>query len=158
LYNAGESDADLTGWQLFKVASGEVLVFQLSGTVSGGGYLLVERTTNSSPDPIVDIQDISGQFGGSGLRNTGEYLILKDSTGSVVDEVNALSAWFEAGDNTTKSSMERISADVSGSNPANWATWGSAAEPGEQVPCTGTDSGGNPIHGTPKYRNSVTGS
>jgi hypothetical protein len=52
LFNDGSEDVNLTGWKLYEDA-GEQLVFTLTKTIPSNGYLLVERTTASSPDPML---------------------------------------------------------------------------------------------------------
>ena len=82
LYNDGSSAEDLAGWKLYEDGGGQ-LVFTLTKSVEADGYLLVERTTASSPDPVPSVNDEAGSFGGSGFSNTGESLALKDSQGRI---------------------------------------------------------------------------
>ena len=104
LFNDSNDEVNLSGWKLYE-DGGEQLVFTLAKTISGSGYLLVERTTASSPDPIPEINDESGPFGGSGFSNTGENLVLKDNQSSSVQTLNFLSGW-PAGDVETKKTMQ----------------------------------------------------
>lgn len=150
LYNAGESAADLAGWGLYEAGTeGDVKVISLSGTIGAGDYYLVERSTASSPDPIVNVEaDLMGSFGGSGFKNTGETLKLKDGGGVVVDEIPCSGGWF-GGDNATKQTMERVNPLLPSSDPSNWAS-------NDGSPLVGSDAAGNPIQGTPRYPNSVS--
>ncbi len=91
LYNSGEEAISLAGWKLYKAGS-EVL-FTLSKSIPAQGYLLIERTTSSAPDAVEGINDESGPFGASGLRNTGEDLVLKDEKGTAVDTLSFSSGW-----------------------------------------------------------------
>ncbi len=68
LYNTGDKEIDLNNWKLYK-DGGDVLVFVLTEKIASGSYLIIERTTDSSPDPLPDIDDESGKFGGGGLIN-----------------------------------------------------------------------------------------
>lgn len=155
LFNAGESAVDLTGWTLYE---GEAPIIQFStfgtnrvlvnGIIEPGQYYIIER---SDDEVISDIgADLYGPFSGSGLRNSpGEDLQLRDASGFVADRVNCAStAWFSGSASPNYASMERISSAGEGSDPANWAA-------NDGLVTTGLDAGGQPIRGTPKYRNSV---
>lgn len=136
LYNSSSSEIDLTGWNLYE-AGGETLIVALSGKISAGGYYLIERTND---DTIKDIlADLSHSFGGSGLNNSGENLVLKNSIGEIIDSVDASSGW-QAGDSSSKSTMER-------KQDGTWQT-------NDGVTKNGVDASGNPIKGTPKSSNS----
>ncbi len=104
LYNDGADVVNLAGWKLYE-DSGAQLMFTFSKSIASKGYLLVERTTTSSPDPIPGINDESGTFGGSGFSNTGESLVLKDEAGSTAQILNFSSGW-PAGDADTKQTMQ----------------------------------------------------
>ncbi|MEK7077467.1 MAG: lamin tail domain-containing protein [Patescibacteria group bacterium] len=136
LYNSSSSAVDLAGWGLYE-AGGGTLIINLSGTLAAGGYYLIERTDDNSISDI--IADIFGPFSGSGLNNSGEYLVLKDSTGAVVDSADASAGW-PAGDNASKASMERKS-------DGGWQT-------NDGATINGKDALGGNIVGTPKSANS----
>ena len=104
LYNDGPEES-LAGWQLYS-GGGSDLLFTLSKTIPSGGYLLVERTTASMPDPVPGVDDEHGSFGAGGLSNAGEHLVLKDATGTTVEALNYSSGW-PAGDASTKETMQR---------------------------------------------------
>jgi hypothetical protein len=95
------SSVDLTGWTLETKDGG--LTITLSGSIVSGGYYLIERTDDTTVPGIAG--DLVVPFG-SGLANSGEILILKDASGSIVDEVDASGDW-PAGDNTTKETMQK---------------------------------------------------
>lgn len=136
LYNTTASPIDFSGWGLYE-AGGSTLILNLSGTVPANGYYLIERTDDNS---VLDIAaDVFGPFAGSGLNNSGEYLVLKNSSGTVIDSVDALVGW-PAGDSVTKASMERKS-------DGSWKT-------NDGVTVNGKDAQGNFIKGTPKVTNS----
>ncbi len=116
----------LTGWKIYK-AGGETILFSLSGEISAGAYFLVCRTTASVTNPLSGICDISGSFGGSGLNNTSEHIVLKNSNGNTVDEIIATSGW-QAGDSSTKQTMQK--------NGSSWIT--AEGTPGESNATTGT--------------------
>lgn len=104
LYNDGSGEVDLSGWKLFE-DQGAQLVFSLTKKILANEYLLVERTTTSSPDPVPNINDELGPFSGSGFANTGEDLVLKDSQGASVQTLSFSSGW-PAGDSDTKQTMQ----------------------------------------------------
>ena len=139
LRNTGGQTVDLTGWTL-KAKDGTPNI-TLSGSISPSGFYLLERTDDTV------ISDISADHFYSGaLGNGGEHLELRDSSGSLRDSVDASSGWF-AGDNATKSSMERVNPSQSGSEAANWQTNNGLIR-------NGLDKTSNPINGTPRQPNS----
>ncbi len=104
LYNDGGASVNLAGWKLYESGS-STLVFTFTKSIAAGGYLLLERTTASSPDAVTGINDEAGAFGGGGFANTGENLVLKDRGGNTMDTLDFLSGW-PAGDATTKETMQ----------------------------------------------------
>ncbi|MCX6702073.1 MAG: lamin tail domain-containing protein [Candidatus Zambryskibacteria bacterium] len=104
LYNTTDGVIDLTGWKLYE-AGGGTLIISLSKTISPQGYFVIERTTPSVTDPIPGINDVSGSFGGSGLNNSGENLVLKDSSGNIVQSLDFSTGW-PAGDSASKKTMQ----------------------------------------------------
>ncbi|WP_245947332.1 phospholipase D-like domain-containing protein [Bacillus taeanensis] len=111
LYNPTSSDIDLTGWTLNAVDGTPAI--NLSGVLAKQSYYLLERTSDNSVLNITADLIYTGS-----LSNSGENLELRDNTGSLVDSVDA----WHAGDNNTKSSMERTDAAVSGTTASNWNT------------------------------------
>ncbi len=105
LYNDSSSDVSLANWKLYE-AGGSTLIFTLSKTISANSFLVIERTTASSPDPLPSVNDESGSFGGSGLSNTGEFLVLKDANNNTADSLDFSSGW-PAGDADTKDTMQK---------------------------------------------------
>lgn len=104
LYNDGTAQS-LDGWKIYK-AGGSTTLISLSGNISAGQYLLVCRTTPSVTSPLGGICNIQGAFGGSGLNNTSENILLKDGSGNTVDSIDATSGW-PAGDSTNKNTMQK---------------------------------------------------
>lgn len=101
IYNDGE-ETSLEGWGLYE-AGGDTLVISLAGTISGGEYFLVCRTTASMLNPLGGICNTTGTFSGSGFNNTtGEYLVLKNNSGEQVDSVDASSGWDDLEDSTPR--------------------------------------------------------
>ncbi len=140
LYNSSSETVSLEGWGIYE-SGGEVLVEDLHGEIGGGSFYLVERTNNDTVSDISASQEPSG-WGGGGLANDGEDLVIKDNEGNIVDRVDASEGWF-AGSNTTKTSMERV--DYSSAESSAWQ---------ESSGTVGKDAEGNPIYGTPGKANS----
>lgn len=127
LYNDDTESVNLAGWKLYEVG-GDTLVFTLTKSIPAQGYLLVERTTASSPDPVPGINDESGSFGGSGFSNSGEHLVLKDNSGATIQSLNFISGW-PAGSADTKETMQW--------NSSTWIT--AIATPKNPSPVGGGD-------------------
>ncbi len=103
-FNDGDAEVDLQGAVLYE-GGGSTPILTLTKKISPRGYYLVERVTASSPDPIPGINDDSGAFGGGGLNNSGENLVLKAQDGTVLDQMNASLGW-PGGDASTKETMQ----------------------------------------------------
>lgn len=160
LYNASTTEANVDGWGIYKKdqKAGDILVISLTGSITANGYYLIERTTDSSPDPIVNtVADLSGKFGGGGLSNDGEYLLLKGASGSIIDEINFSLGWSAGCSSVAKSNslpecrdgqpyrtMEKDSLVIG----AGWHTNGGEIR-------NGADAKGNLINGTPRAANSL---
>ena len=148
LYNASASAVDLNGWTLsfFKPATTTPSkIISLSGTISSGGYYLIERTDDTAVSDLA--ADIFTAFG-TGLVDSGMILKLANSS-SVVDSSPEFcdNKWC-AGLVSPEKSMERISPLTDGSVASNWAS-----NNGQKI--NGKDAAGNNILGTPKSENSV---
>lgn len=104
LYNDADVPVALSGWKIID-RTNDSTIFTLTKTISARGYLLVERTTASAPDAVPGITDESGPFGGGGLSNTGEDIVLQTSAGEYEDELPFLNGW-PAGDAETKQTMQ----------------------------------------------------
>jgi cysteine-rich repeat protein len=109
LYNAGSALQSLDGWRL--VAADGSPSISLYGTIPPGGYLLLERSDDTTvPEVEADIV-----YTGA-LSNTFEKLLLLDLTGVVVDETPSGDSWA-AGDSSTRATMYRVDPYAS-----SWAT------------------------------------
>lgn len=149
LFNSGDARQELSGWFVC-AGSDKVASFGPIHAIGAGQYFLMERTDEST------IRDIAGDYVGpfsKSLVDSGLLLTLRSgscSDGAVIDEVGS-GPWY-AGNGPEKASMERISSSAAGNYSENWATWGT----GPVVFGTGEDAAGQPINGTPKYKNSVS--
>ena len=101
LYNNGTSSVNMDGWSLS--ASDGSPVISLSGSISAGGYAVLERTDDTTVPGVTALVIYSGA-----LSNDGEHLILKNNTNQTMDEINALGGWTK-GDADTKKTMQKNS-------------------------------------------------
>lgn len=141
LYNNTASSISLTGWEMFEGTEKIDMVF--TGSIPANGYYLIENSTDTVNDVAGDLVDSS-----ISLLNAGEHLVLKDAGGVIIDEIDCSVKWF-AGSNDYKITMERIFPDGDGNSDINWAD-------NDRNRINGHDSGGNPIYGTPRQKNSVS--
>lgn len=149
LYNAGNAAQELNGWYLCE-SDTKILSFGSTHRIDPGEFFLIERGADDLTTDI--LANFATSFSGApaGLSNAGEHVTLRDGacgSGAVIDEVGP-GAWYAGLASPDYASMERISASVSGTDSANWAT-------NTGLVTTGQDAAGNPIRGTPKYKNSV---
>ncbi len=146
LFNVTNVPISLEGWTLSSLTgSSPDPKITLSGSIPAQGYIILERTDDTT---ISDIQAFKIYTGA--LNDTGEALELRDNNGNMVDSIpKADKGWF-AGDKNSRASMERINPHISGSQASNWATNNSAKT-------NGHDGGipSNTIKGTPSNTNSV---
>ena len=129
LYNTDATEIDLSNWELYKDKDGSnLLVFTLTKKITPNGYLVIERITDSSPDPLPGINDESGKFGGGDLINSpGEHLVLKNADNVIVEDLDFSSGWptgdvYVAGNNNSGRTMERKNLQNPGNNANNWQT------------------------------------
>ena len=141
LYNNTTSSVSLSGWGLYE---GGTEIEPLSGIIEGKSYYLVERTDDNTIRDIPADQTPTG-WGGYGLSNAGEHLLLKDDKGVMIDEVDCSSGWFNTAEDYK--TMERIDPKTSGNDLSNWHS-------NNGIVICGLDAESNPINGTPKFLNS----
>lgn len=103
LKNETNTLIDIQGWTL-SAEDGTPNIL-LSGIIDALGFFILERTSDDTVLGVTADQIYTGA-----LSNSGEYLILKDSAGTIKDEVNASSGW-PAGDNVTKYTMQLVGSD-----------------------------------------------
>lgn len=107
LKNTTNQSIALSGWTL--ASPDKKIHLVLKGNIGADGFYLLERTHNNSLPNIIADETYKGD-----LPNSGEDLILKDNSGTTIDEANYLSGW-PAGNNLTKQTMERTA-------DGNWQT------------------------------------
>jgi hypothetical protein len=106
LYNDGAGAVDLKDAVLYE-AGGTTQIIKLTKSIQSQGYYLIARSTPSMPDPVAGQADDLGSFGGSGLSNTGEHLVLKSATGEVLDSIDASLSKWPAGNSESKLTMQK---------------------------------------------------
>ncbi len=152
LKNNSAQNIDFAGLWILR-AEDNTPSITLTGTISAGGYYLLERKDNLTVSDVAADQTPYGNDGASwALNNGGERLFLErviSGATTTIDEVANCSNWC-AGDNTAKKTMERVDSKAAGTSAANWAT-----AVGEFI-LNGVDASGQQIKGTPKSKNSVS--
>ncbi len=131
LYNDGADDTSLTGWKLFK--AGGVTLFSPTGTIPAGTYYLLCRATTTLTDPLGGTCNEKGTFGGSGLNNTNDQLVLKDAAGVTKESLDASGGW-PAGNTASKQTMQKSGTD--------WIT--AVGTPGSETISVDSDPSPNP--------------
>ena len=139
LYNNTANAIDITGWTIEDDAGAQT--YELSGTIPAQGYFLLENRETATSLTGDSIDTLS-------LSNSGDSLVLKDTSGSAIDTINGTSAAWPAGNNTAHASMERIQSSNDGNVNTNWQTSTGGT--------TATASNGSTIIGTPRAPNSRT--
>lgn len=131
LYNPSDQSIRLDGWSVGLYREDLDFEILLHGQISAQGYFLV-GASDKIPHNDINYSNLSGKF-----VNSGQRVILKDSKGMVIEEIDARNGWF-GGDNSSKQSMERWNPLTAANDPENWRT---SLE----------------IGGTPKAENSIFG-
>lgn len=98
LYNSSSDPIDVTGWTIM---DGLNLNINLSGTIGGGAYAVLERTSDeSAPGSAFLIYT-------GALVNTGVTLTMRDALGQIVEQVAGGENWQEVGgNNATKETAQ----------------------------------------------------
>lgn len=99
LYNPENKEINLSGW-ILKAKDGSPFI-ELEGVIKPKSYFLLERTDDSTVENIKADQIYKG-----GLKNSGEHILLLNSKGELVDEIDCSLGWL-AGNNDTKRTMEK---------------------------------------------------
>ncbi len=117
LYNPGESDLDLSSWEI----NGGIRYEFPAGTIlSSGSYLVVAKDAAAIAQKHPDITVI-GDYSGS-LGNRGDHLVLEDAHGNPADEVTYFDGgkWHGKADGGG-SSLELRDPDADNNTAAAWA-------------------------------------
>ena len=137
LFNSGATDVSLDGWTL-TAQSGTPHV-TLAGTITAGGFFLLERTSDATVPGITADEIYTGA-----LTNAGDTLTLKDAAGVVSDQVIGGANWANVGgSNVSKQPAVRTSGGwtTAASTPRS-ANPGNIAADAPIVPGAGAGAGG----------------
>jgi hypothetical protein len=138
LYNPGSSSIDLQNWRLVADDGSPDIV--LNGTISAGGYFLLERAYDNVVTDVTADQIYFGE-----LEDSNEILRLRAPDGTIVDTANSDGGAWPAGTISPNGSMERMGAITDA--PLAWVTNVNVAS------WTHTDAADHLIHGTPGEAN-----
>jgi hypothetical protein len=109
LRNTTNSTIALSGWTL-KSTDGTPNI-TLSGSIPANGVFLLERTDDTSVPSVSADQIYTGAMG-----NSGENMELRDASNALIDSVDT----WHAGNNSSKTTMERIDPWQGGTLASNW--------------------------------------
>ena len=107
LHNTTDQTINITGWAL--KAEDDTPSITLSGSLDPLGFYLLERTDDET---LLDIN--ADQIYTGALGNSGENLVLKDVSGTIIDQVDGLNEWKMNGDeeiignNETKETAQKF--------------------------------------------------
>ena len=152
LYNTTGAPIDLAGAKIIEGTATFILdntvCASATCTIPAGGYFIIEGDEAAIEDITADA------IIGLGLSNSGELLELRNDTDALVDVANPLAAMWFAGDNTTKQTMERRNASISGDIGSNWGDNDGLTQNGYVLDGSAQQV---TIHGTPGQANSIEG-
>jgi hypothetical protein len=100
LYNNGDIVELLNGWALELYRDKLDFRIPLKGAIEPSGYFLIGASEKIQGLDF-NYKNLAGKF-----NNSGQRVVLKNTLGEVIDEVDATKGW-PAGDNKTKRTMER---------------------------------------------------
>lgn len=150
LHNTGDAAVDLRGWKFTKGIKYE---FTNKTELAGKGFLVLARDSaaykkNYKAEPA--------RVFSSSLKDSGENLELSDAQGKRVDRVNFKddAPWPLSADGET-ATLERISPEAEGNDPANWASSALSAN-AEKPAGTPGKQNGNYSEGVPPVISDVS--
>ncbi|MBN2637544.1 MAG: lamin tail domain-containing protein [Bacteroidales bacterium] len=115
LYNTTDFDIDLSEWKL--ILGSKIKQFD-QALIRSKGYLILTAEKNRE-----DFQSFGPVYGFSSfsLLNSGQNLVLKDSTGITISEVNYQDSWYGSSEKENGGwSLEQINPANSCSGAENW--------------------------------------
>jgi len=120
LYNKSSSPVNLQNWK-WKDATATIQTITTQAVfIPAGGFVVVCQDSNSVKSFYPQNTGIYLQSSGwSALNNTGDNVILINSTGIIIDSLTFTSVW---GGSTGNRSLERISYTAPSGNQSNWGT------------------------------------
>lgn len=126
LYNHSSKDINIKGWKLSDYSSNSIIA-KADHFIRSGGYAVITKDS-SLKNMYPDIQDMIIMSLPS-LNNTGDMVRIADEYDHCIDSLEYLPSW---GGGSGGRSLERISAEESSSNQANWGSCKIDPSPGKQ--------------------------
>ena len=116
IYNKSVSSVNLNNWKISD-ANRTIRIIQKDKFLGSSSYLIISRDSSilnfySIPSEIITANMPS-------LNNSGDAVIIKDSSGTLIDSIYYLPSW---GGSTGGKSLERISTDGKSNDEENWKT------------------------------------
>lgn len=143
LFNDGQDMVSVDGWLL---EDGQSLSIELSGSIEGGEYVVLERTDDGSA-PGTAFLIYTGA-----LANTGATLRLKDRNGSIIDQVAGEENWEAiGGDNVTKETAQYSENGwITAAPTPGYPNASVGSNPESNVSSRSGTSGGGPVKSKPR--------
>lgn len=120
LKNTTSSPINLTNWVVENLGgSSSPNITIPAGNIPANGYFLISN--NDKDNSVIDV-DPDFITSSINLDNDGEQLVLKNSSGGIVDVANQVGSWFAGTNTLPKKSMSRKTPPAGGTSTANWFT------------------------------------
>lgn len=122
LFNATQRDVDLSGWTMGnRITTSRFEIAGRTTLLAGGGYCVIIRDTSVfrqfHPEPagvLLQVSSLPIYL----FNNNGDAAVILDSRGAQMDSVHFARSWG----GTDGKSLERIEADGSSTDSANWGS------------------------------------
>jgi len=131
VFNRSNSIVDLVGWTMEDADSTKPrCITSISTFLEPNNYICIvqDKSTFISFFPSASCLILEPRNGWPRLNNTGDTIILRDSTGAMIDALTYDDHWG----GSTGTSLERIHPDWPSNNPG---TWSSSVSPSMASPC-----------------------
>ena len=120
LYNKSSNSVNLANWKWKDATTSQHTITTQAINIPPGGFVVICEDSAAVKlfypnNPGVYIQSV----GWSALNNTGDNLVLFNSTGTIIDSITFISSW---GGSANNKSMERISYIAPTNQQSNWGT------------------------------------
>ena len=134
LFNLGE-DQSLSGWGIELSRDELDYRIPLEGIIRADEYFVVAASGK------IEGYDLNYSNLGGKFFNGGQRIVLKDSNGKVIDEIDAREGWF-AGKNDSKKTMEKRDSLRESNDKASWGNSGFVGgSPGKENSIAGREFG-----------------
>ncbi|HAX48057.1 MAG TPA: hypothetical protein DCX92_03640 [Bacteroidetes bacterium] len=120
LYNKSSNPVNLANWKWKDATTSQHTITTQAINIPPGGFVVICEDSAAVKlfypnNPGVYIQSV----GWSALNNTGDNLVLFNSTGTIIDSITFTSSW---GGSANNKSLERISYTAPTNQQSNWGT------------------------------------